>query len=88
MGVGSIFSGILLSNWMRRDKRQVIDILRIVVLISLYPTILQFTNILINDENSFTLVFPLLAGLAVTLASATILFKIYRRRRDGEILTE
>ncbi len=88
VGIGSIFSGILLSNWMRRDKRQVIDILRIVVLISLYPTILQFTNILINDENSFTLVFPLLAGLAVTLASATILFKIYRRRRDGEILTE
>lgn len=88
VGIGSIFSGILLSNWMRRDKRQVIDILRLIVLIALYPTISQFTNILINDENSFTLVPPLLAGLSITLISATILFKIYRRRRDGEILTE
>lgn len=88
VGIGSIFSGILLSNWMRRDKRQIIDILRLIVLIALYPTILQFTNILINDENSFTLVPPLLAGLSITLISATILFKIYRRRRDGEILTE
>lgn len=88
VGIGSIFSGILLSNWMRRNKRQIIDILRLTVLIALYPTIFQFTNILINDENSFTLVPPLLVGLSITLISATILFKIYRRQRDGEILTE
>ena len=88
IGLGSIFAGILLSNWIRGIPRQISDILRIIVLISLYPIIVQFTNIMIFDESSFTLIPPLLGGLAVTLVSATILFKKYRKQKDQEMILD
>jgi putative membrane protein len=88
IGVGSIFGGILLSNWLKGSLRAITDVLRIVVLVSLYPTIYQFTNILTNAESPFTLIPPLLAGLAVTLISATLLFRKYRKKKGGEVLSE
>ena len=88
IGLGAIFAGILLSNWIGGIPRQISDILRIIVLISLYPIIAQFTNIMIFDESSFTLIPPLLGGLAVTLVSATILFKKYRRQKDQEMVSD
>jgi len=87
MGIGSIFGGILLSNWLSGSLKQITDILRLVVLGSLYPTVSQFTNILINDESSFTLIPPLLIGLAITLISVTFLFRRYRKQREENILT-
>ena len=88
IGLGAIFAGILLSNWIGGVPRQISDILRIVVLIALYPTVYQFTNIMINDENSFTLIPPLLGGLAATLISATILFKKYRKHKNQEMVSD
>ena len=88
IGLGAIFAGILLSNWIGGILRQISDILRIIVLISLYPIIAQFTNIMIFDESSFTLIPPLLGGLAVTLVSATILFKRYRKQKDEEMISD
>jgi len=88
IGLGSIFGGILLSNWLKGSLRAITDVLRIVVLASLYPTVYQFTNILINNESSFTLIPPLLGGLAVTLVSATFLFRRYRKQKGGEVLSE
>ena len=88
IGMGAIFAGTLLSNWIGGIPRQISDILRIIVLASLYPTISQFTNIMIYDESSFTLIPPLLGGLAATLVSATILFKKYRRNRDQEMVSD
>ncbi len=88
IGMGSIFAGILLSNWMGGVPRQISDFLRIVVLVALYPTVFQFTNIMINDESSFTLIPPLLGGLAVTLISATILFKKYRKHKNQEMISD
>ncbi|MEX0862732.1 DUF373 family protein [Nitrosopumilus sp.] len=88
IGLGSIFAGTLLSNWMGGVPRQISDILRIIVWAALYPIILQFTNIMINDEPSLTLVPPLLGGLAVTLISATILFKKYRKHKDQEMVSD
>ena len=88
IGLGAIFAGILLSNWIGGIPRQISDILRIIVLISLYPIIAQFTNIMIFDESSFTLIPPLLGGLAVTLVSATILFKKYRKQKDQEMVSD
>ncbi len=88
IGVGSIFGGILLSNWLKGSLRAITDVLRIVVLVSLYPTIYQFTNILTNAESPFTLIPPLLGGLAVTLISATLLFRKYRKKKGGEVLSE
>ncbi len=88
IGLGAIFSGILLSNWMGGVPRQISDILRIVVLVALYPTVYQFTNIMINEESSFTLIPPLLGGLAATLISATILFKKYRRHKNQEMISD
>ena len=81
---GTIFVGMLLSNWLGGTQRQISDSLRLVVLAALFPTVLQFTNILIYDESSFTLIPPLLAGLAITFISATILFKKYRKHKDQE----
>ena len=88
MGLGSIFGGILLSNWLGGSLKKISDVLRLIVLVSIYPTIAQFAIILINDESSFTLIPPLLAGLAITLISATLLFRRYRKHKGGEILTE
>ena len=88
IGMGAIFAGTLLSNWIGGVPRQISDILRIVVLIALYPTIFQFTNIMIHDESSFTLIPPLLGGLAATLVSATILFKKYRKQKNQEMVSD
>jgi len=88
MGIGSIFGGILLSNWLKGSLRKITDVLRLIVLVSLYPTVYQFTNLLIYDESSFTLIPPFFAGLVITLVSATVLFRKYRKKRGGEVLTE
>ncbi len=88
MGIGSIFGGMLLSNWLSGSLRAISDSLRLIVLGALYPTVSQFTNMLVNDESSFTLIPPLLIGLAITLISATLLFHKYRKKKGGQILTE
>ena len=88
IGMGAIVVGTLLSNWIGEIPRQITDILRIIVLAALYPTIAQFTNIMIYDESSFTLIPPLLGGLAATLVSATILFKKYRKHKDQEMVSD
>jgi putative membrane protein len=88
ISMGSIFGGILLSHWMKGSLRQITDVLRLIVLVSLYPTVHQFTNLLIYDESSFTLIPPFLAGLVITLISATFLFRKYRKKKGGEVLTE
>lgn len=83
IGIGAMFAGALISNWLAGARRQISDSLRIIVLASLYPTVAQFTDILMNGANSFTLIPPLLGGLAVTLVSAILLFRRYRRRPGG-----
>lgn len=88
MGLGCMFGGSLLSSWFKGSLRSVTDVLRIIVLVSLYPIVLQFTNIMTTDENPFTLLPPLLLGLAVILISATILFHKYRKKKGGEVLSE
>lgn len=88
IGMGAVLAGALLSNLIGGVPRQISDILRIVVLVALYPTVQQFTNIMIHDESSFTLIPPLLGGLAATLVIATILFKKYKRRKDQEMISD
>ncbi len=88
MGMGAIFAGILISNWLKGSLRQITDVLRMIVLVSLYPTVYQFTNLLVKNESSFTLIPPFLAGLVVTLISATFLFRKYRKKKGGEVLSE
>jgi len=88
IGIGVIFGGILVSNWLGGIHRRISDTLRLIVLAALYPTVSQFTNILINDQSSFSLILPLLVGLAVTLVSAIILFKKFRKHKDEELLSD
>ncbi|MGI0076186.1 MAG: DUF373 family protein [Nitrosopumilaceae archaeon] len=88
IGFGSIFGGILLSNWLGGSLKKISDVLRLIVLGAIYPTVAQFTNILIQDESPFTLIPTLLVGLVITLISATLLFRRYRKHKGGEILTE
>ena len=88
MGLGTIFGGMLFSNWFNRKQRQISDALRIIVLISIYPTIAQFTTIMTNGESSYTLIPPLVAGFAITLISATLLFRRYRKKKGDEPLQE
>jgi putative membrane protein len=83
IGVGTIFVGILFNNWLNRKLRHISDILRVIVLVSLYPTVYQFTNILIYEESSFTLLLPLIVGFGVTAASATLLIRRYRKKKDS-----
>jgi len=85
IGLGTIFVGILFSNWLNRKLRHISDLLRIIVLVALYPTVHQFTNILMYEESSFSLILPLVAGFAVTAASATLLIRRYRKRESREL---
>ena len=87
MGLGTISAGILISNWLNSKLKHISDVLRIIVLAAIYPTVAQFANILTTNESSFTLIPPLLAGAAITLISATLLFRRYRKK-GGKILTE
>ena len=84
IGLGTIFVGILFSNWLNRKLRHISDILRLIVLVALYPTVHQFTNILMYEESSFSLILPLVVGFAVTAASATLLIRRYRKRGSKE----
>jgi len=85
IGLGTIFVGILFSNWLNRKLRHISDLLRIIVLVALYPTVHQFTNILMYEESSFSLILPLIAGFAVTAASATLLIRRYRKKGSREL---
>ena len=82
IGIGTIFVGILFNNWLNRKLRHISDILRIIVLVSLYPTVYQFTNILVVGESSFSLILPLVAGFGVTAASATLLIRRYKKKNN------
>ena len=84
IGLGTIFVGILFSNWLNRKLQHISDILRLVVLVALYPTVHQFTNVLMYEESSFSLILPLVAGFAVTAASATLLIRRYRKKGSKE----
>ena len=88
MGIGCMFGGSLLSSWFRGSIRSITDILRIIVLITLYPIVAQFTTVMTKDESPFTLIPPLLLGLAVILISASLLFHRYRKKKGGEVLSE
>jgi putative membrane protein len=88
MGIGCIFGGSLLSSWFKGSIRSITDILRIIVLVTLYPVVSQFTIIMTKGESPFTLIPPLLIGLAVILISASLLFHKYRKKKGGEALSE
>jgi putative membrane protein len=89
IGLGAIFAGILLSNWIGGIPRQITDILRIIVLGALYPVTSQFIIIMMSyNVDPITLVPPLLVGLAATLISATILFKKYRKHKRQEMVSD
>ena len=88
MGIGCIFGGSLLSSWFRGSIRSMTDILRIIVLLALYPIITQFNTVVTRDESPITLIPPLLLGLAVILISASLLFHRYRKKKGGDELSE
>lgn len=86
IGIGTILSGTLLSNWFRGSIKTMSDILRLVILILLYYPILQFTSVLTEGTSPFNLISSLLIGLATTLVAATFLYQYYRNRKGGESL--
>src|SRR6476661_2550476 len=86
IGIGTIFAGILLSNWFKGSINIIYDILRLVVLALLYIPMLQFTSLITARGNPFNLISSLLIGLAITLIVATFLFQYFRNRKGGEAL--
>jgi putative membrane protein len=86
IGIGTILIGSLLSNWFKGSVRAMSDILRLVVLALLYIPILQFTSVLTEGTNPFSLISSLFIGLAITLIVATFLFQYFRSRKGGEVL--
>jgi putative membrane protein len=86
IGIGTILVGSLLSDWFKGSIRVMSDILRLVVLALLYIPILQFTSVLTEGTNPFTLISSLFIGLAITLIVATFLFQYFRNKKGGEVL--
>ena len=85
IGIGVMLGGMMLSHLFAGARHEIGDILRIIALVAIYPTLAQFTSILANGESEFTLVPPLLAGLGVTLAAAFVLFRRYKRQHDDGV---
>jgi putative membrane protein len=83
IGIATILGGSLLANWFKGSIRVVSDILRLVVLGLLYIPVLQFTSVLTEGTNPFTLISSLLVGLAVSLVAATFLYQYFRHRKGG-----
>ena len=86
IGIGTIFAGMLLSNWFKDSIMTMSDILRIVILVLFYYPILQFTSVLTEDASPFNLISSLLIGLALTLIAVTSLYQYYKNKKGGEIL--
>jgi putative membrane protein len=86
IGIGTILGGILLSNWFKGSIRIMSDILGLVVLGLIYIPVAQFTSVLTEHANPFSLISSLLVGLAITLVVATILFKYFKNKKGGEHL--
>src|SRR5438093_959562 len=86
IGIATILAGSLLSNWFKGSILTMSDILRLVILALLYIPILQFTSVLTERTNPFSLISSLLIGLAITLVAATFLFQYFRNRKGGEVL--
>ena len=86
IGIATILAGSLLSNWFKGSILTMSDILRLVVLALLYIPIVQFTSVLTERTNPFSLISSLLIGLAITLVAATFLFQYFRNRKGGEVL--
>lgn len=82
IGIGAILGGALLSNILAGLRQQTGDILRLVVLGSLFPIVYQFNEIVLHDQNSFTLIPPLLAGLAAILVAAAVLYGRQHRHEN------
>jgi putative membrane protein len=86
IGIATILTGALLSNWFKGSVRAMSDILRLAVIALLYIPVLQFTSVLTEGTNPFTLISSLLIGLAVSLVAAAFLFQYYRNKKGGEVL--
>jgi putative membrane protein len=86
IGLATIIGGVLLSDWFKGSSRIMSDILRLAVLALLYIPLLQFTSVLTEGTNPFTLISSLLIGLAVSLVAATVLYYYFRNRKGGDIL--
>ena len=86
IGLATIFGGILLSNWFKGSIRILSDILRLVVLGLIYIPAIQFTSVLMEKTNPFSLISSLFIGLAITLVATTFLFQYFRNKKGGEHL--
>ncbi|HEX2013920.1 MAG TPA: DUF373 family protein [Nitrososphaera sp.] len=86
IGIATILAGDLLSSWFRGSARTMSDILRLAVLALLYIPVLQFTAVLTEGTNPFSLISSLLIGLAVSLVAATFIYQYFRNKKGGEVL--
>lgn len=86
IGLGTIFGGIFLSNWFKGSIRIFSDIIRLVILGTIYIPAIQFTSVLTEKTNPFNLISSLLIGLAVTLVATTFLFQYFRNKKGGDQL--
>lgn len=86
IGLGTIFGGLLLSNWFKGSITILSDILRLVVLGLIFIPAIQFTSVLTEKTNPFNLISSLFIGLAITLVVTTFLFQYFRNKKGGEHL--
>ena len=83
IGLGTIFGGMMLSNWFRGSLRALSDVLRLIVLGLFYIPMQQFMLVLVGKGSPFTLISSLLVGLALALVSATIVYQYYKKKKKS-----
>ena len=83
IGLGTIFGGMMLSNWFRGSLRALSDVLRLIVLGLFYIPMQQFMLVLVGEGSPFTLISSLLVGLALALVSATIVYQYYKKKKKS-----
>ena len=85
IGIATILGGVLLSDWFKESAGLCLIYCALRCLL-LYIPLLQFTSVLTEGTNPFTLISSLLIGLAMSLVAATVLYYYFRNRKGDEVL--
>jgi putative membrane protein len=82
IAVGVYLGGVLLTQFLRRSRRLWRNLLGIVILVFMYPPVVQLGQILVGRGSTFTFVSLILMGLSMTSLAAAFVYQYLRTRHQ------